>query len=42
MSLSRSLATGIAALAALFLVSQAADAAVTTTTANLNLRAGPA
>ena len=41
MLLSRSLATGIAALAALFVVSQAADAAVTTTTANLNLRAGP-
>jgi len=41
MSLSRSLATGIAALDALFVVSQAADAALVTTTANLNLRAGP-
>jgi uncharacterized protein YraI len=41
MSLSRSLATGVAAVAAILFVSQAADAAVTHTTANLNLRAGP-
>ena len=41
MSIYRSVATGLAALGAMVMLSQAADAGVTTTTSNLNLRAGP-
>ena len=41
MSFYRSIATGVAALATLLSVSQVAEASLTTTTANLNLRAGP-